>query len=63
MHLEVDRGACKGYGNCLVNAEDYIDLDDEDIAIPLRDQIDPADLLRVTSAAESCPVAALRIAS
>jgi ferredoxin len=61
VHVKVDRSACRGYGNCVVNAEDYLDLDDDDIAVPLQDSIKTEDSSRVSAAVDSCPVAALKV--
>jgi ferredoxin len=61
MRVAVDRAACRGHGNCLVHAADYFDLGDDDVAVTLRDVVPDGDAERVTSAVDSCPMAALTI--
>ncbi|CAN5222563.1 hypothetical protein BH11ACT7_BH11ACT7_03280 [soil metagenome] len=63
MHVEIDRVACRGHGNCLVNAADYFDLDDDDVVISLRDGVGIEDVTRISVAVDSCPVAALKVVS
>ncbi len=59
--LEADLAACQGYANCVVGADDYFDLDDDGKVVMLRLEVPDADLARVTAAARSCPVSALRV--
>ncbi|MFG0211408.1 ferredoxin, partial [Streptococcus suis] len=51
----------QGYANCIMAAGDYFDLDDDGVVILLRTEVDEADRKRVTEAANSCPVSALRV--
>ncbi len=59
--VRVDRGLCEGYANCVFNADDVFDLDEDDLVVVLQQTIDESDRARVTAAAESCPVAALTV--
>ncbi len=59
--ITADPGACQGYGNCLTNASDVFDMDDDGVVIVLRDTVDEADRVRVEEAARSCPVNALTV--
>ena len=59
--VKADLGLCHGYANCIMAAGDYFDLDDDGVVILLRTEVDEADRKRVTEAANSCPVSALRV--
>lgn len=52
---------CQGYGNCITNAPDVFDIDDDGKVVVLLDIIDDADRTRVQEAARSCPVNALTV--
>ncbi|MFF0450319.1 ferredoxin [Streptomyces sp. NPDC004609] len=54
-------GACQGYANCVVGADDYYDIDDDGIVVVLRAEVPEADRKRVEEAARSCPVSALEV--
>lgn len=57
--LKADLGACQGYANCVVAADDYFDLDDDGLVAILRRDVAEADRSRVEAAVRSCPVGAL----
>lgn len=62
MHVTVATDTCQAYGNCLLEAPDVFDLDDEaGVAVVL--QAHPAEDLRtaVEAAVRSCPVQALTL--
>jgi ferredoxin len=59
--ITADPGTCQGYGNCLTNASDVFDIDDDGVVVVLRDTVDEADRPRVEEAVRSCPVDALRV--
>lgn len=59
--VKADLGACQGYANCVVGAEDVFDIDDDGIVVLLKTTIPDADRTRVDEAARSCPVSALVI--
>ncbi len=57
--IKADLGACQGYANCVVGAEDYFDIDDDGLVVTLKAEVTDADRKRVEEAARSCPVSAL----
>jgi len=62
MHVTVATDTCQAYGNCLLEAPDVFDLDDEaGVAVVL--QAHPREDLRsaVEAAVRSCPVQALTL--
>ena len=70
--VRVDRSTCQGYGNCVMKAPDYFDLDDDGLVFLLRPgaemngheqtgDVEPYDFVRVEEAVKSCPVDALSI--
>jgi len=72
LTVKVDRDVCQGYGNCIMKAPQYFDLDDDGLVFlkrpgvdpnePIqRSEIDPDDRERVEDAVNSCPVSALMI--
>ena len=72
LTVKVDRSACQGYGNCIMKAPQYFDLDDDGLVFLKRPgvdsseliqtaEIDPDDRDRVEDAVNSCPVSALTI--
>lgn len=59
--IKADLGACQGYANCVVGAEDYFDIDDDGKVVMLRLEVPETDRKRVEEAARSCPVSALLV--
>ncbi|GAA4994929.1 ferredoxin [Streptomyces sp. NBC_00873] len=59
--IRADLGACQGYANCVVGADDYFDIDDDGIVVVLKAEVPDADRKRVEEAARSCPVSALKV--
>lgn len=57
--IAIQPGVCQGYANCVVNAPDYFDLSDDGEVVLLEASVPEADMIRVTEAVGSCPVAAL----
>lgn len=57
--VKADLGACQGYANCVVGAEDVFDLDDDGVVVLLTTHVEESDRVRVETAAKSCPVSAL----
>ncbi|HWJ65262.1 MAG TPA: ferredoxin [Nocardioides sp.] len=57
--LVADFGACQGYANCVVAADDVYDIDDDGIVVLLKMTVPEDDRARVEEAARSCPVSAL----
>lgn len=53
-------GKCIGAGNCVEQADDYFDQDDDTaLVILLKEHVPAADRARIQRAANVCPVAAL----
>lgn len=59
--IRADRGLCQGYANCVLEAEDVFDVDDEGTVVLLREEIPEAERTRVETAVRSCPASALMI--
>jgi ferredoxin len=60
--VHLDRRVCQAYGNCVLEAADYFDLDeDENLGVVLKDVVVPTDEGRVLAAARSCPVQAIEM--
>ena len=59
--VKADLGACQGYANCVVGAEDVFDIDDDGVVVLLRTTVADGDRNRVEEAARSCPVSALAV--
>jgi ferredoxin len=57
--ISIVPGKCIGAGNCVEQAEDYFDQDDEAIVIVLNDRVPASDRARIRSAVNVCPVAAI----
>ncbi len=60
--ITADSAACQGYGNCITNASDVFDIDDDGVVVVLKNTVNEADRARVEEAARSCPVDALTVA-
>lgn len=72
LTVKADRSACQGYGNCVMKAPGYFDIDDDGLVF-LRRQgadpgavrqtaaVDPQDRRTVEDAVASCPVSALSL--
>jgi ferredoxin len=62
MRVVVDLDECQGYANCVVEAPDLFDLDDETgKAIVLVDLVEPNQEDDARSAVANCPVTAIAI--
>lgn len=72
LTVKADRNTCQGYGNCVMKAPKYFDLDDDGLVFLKRPGVDPTELVqtaeidaddleRVEDAVNSCPVSALTI--
>lgn len=59
--ITVDRAACEGYGNCVQAAPSMFDLDDDDVVVLLRDELEQDSVGQAEEAALACPVRAIRI--
>jgi len=65
MKLIADQDRCEGHGICVNQAPTLLELDDDDIVVVLDPgaELGEADESAARIAAESCPVAALRVAA
>jgi ferredoxin len=63
MKIVADRGRCEGHGVCVNQAPQLLDLDDDDIVVVLDagEELEEEHLAQARVAAESCPVAALKV--
>ena len=61
LSVTVEHGVCQGYGNCVIEAPDVFDLDNEGLVVVLNPEVDDAQAAVVTAAVGSCPVKALTI--
>ena len=62
MRIELELDSCLGYGNCVIEAPDMFDFDEDlNVAVLLVDE-PSADQLEVAQrAVQACPAAALRL--
>lgn len=59
--VKADLSVCQGYANCVVDAPDVFDIDDDGIVVILRATVGDHERARVEGAANSCPVSALSV--
>jgi ferredoxin len=62
MRIEVDCARCEGNGQCVVDAPDVFDLDEDDNLIVFTYDPPPEHWAQVEAAVRSCPKRALAIA-
>ena len=53
--IVIDRDRCQGHARCISVAPDLFDLDDDGFAMPLRAEVDGADLAVLERAVSWCP--------
>lgn len=62
MRIELDLDSCLGYGNCVVEAPELFDFDeDRNVAVVLVEQPSDDQLEDARRAVQVCPAAALRL--
>lgn len=62
MNVSVDQSVCREYANCIIEAPDVFDLDEETgKAVALVVEPAPAQHEEVRAAAASCPVRAITL--
>jgi 3-phenylpropionate/trans-cinnamate dioxygenase ferredoxin reductase subunit len=59
--VKADAGLCQGYANCIVDAGEVFDLDDEGLVIVLKPTIGEDERAEVEQAIANCPVSALSL--
>ena len=63
MRIDLDRGLCLGYGNCVMEAPEIFDLDEQtNQAVIDEHAAATGDPERAYAAARACPAGALRVA-
>ena len=62
MKVSVDPSVCQAYANCIVEAPEVFDLDDENgKVVALVAEADPGQVEYVRAAAVACPVRAITL--
>lgn len=61
MRIEVDRDTCQGLGMCEAMADDFFELDDDDVMTILDEHPDESQRPHVNAAVQACPVLALTL--
>jgi ferredoxin len=62
MKIHLDLSLCQGYGNCVMEAPQEFDLDEQSgTAVLLREEVDDEARNRVEAAALVCPMQAISI--
>ncbi len=62
MKITIDYDTCELHGDCILEAPEVFDIDDDaDVVVLLDDSPEPALREKVQSAARKCPVAAIRV--
>ena len=59
--IESDTDVCQGFANCVMNAPDLFDLDDEDTVVVLKREVGDDEFAYADQAVRSCPVEALSL--
>jgi ferredoxin len=59
--VKADAGLCQGYANCIMDAGEVFDLDDEGLVVVLKPVIGADERSLVEQAIVNCPVAALSL--
>lgn len=59
--VKADAGRCQGHANCIVEAGEVFDLDDEGLVVVLQERIGEAQREDVERAIASCPEQALSL--
>lgn len=60
--LALDAGKCQGYANCLIEAPEIWDFDEDTDTAVLRNEFPSAELRdKAEAAARGCPAAAIRL--
>lgn len=61
FRVSVDRGLCRGHGQCELIAPQVFEIDDENIAVVLADSFEDNLLASVEDSQMRCPEAAILI--
>ena len=60
MRFTVDRDRCIGAGNCVMNAPELFDQDDDGLVVVLEAEVPPEHADAAARAVANCPSGALR---
>jgi ferredoxin len=58
-----DGGLCQGYANCIMDAGEIFDLDEDGLVVVLKVEISEDERALVETAIANCPVSALSLAA
>jgi ferredoxin len=61
MRISVDTGRCVGAGQCVLNAPEFFDQDDDAIVLVLSHAPEESARKTVSQAAEMCPSGAITV--
>ncbi|CAM5538397.1 MULTISPECIES: ferredoxin [Streptomyces] len=61
MRVTVDKEQCVGAGQCVLNAPDVFDQDDDGVVVLLREEPDGQDREAVRTAGDLCPSASVTV--
>ena len=59
--IKADLSVCQGFANCVMNAADLFELDDDDMVVVLKEEITEDERAHAEQAVRSCPVNALSL--
>jgi ferredoxin len=59
--IKADLDVCPGFGTCVMNAPDLFELDDDDMVVVLKEDVDADGFAHADVAVRSCPVGALTL--
>jgi len=57
-----DGGLCQGHANCIMDAGEIFDLDEDGLVVVLKEEITEDERAQVETAIANCPVSALSLA-
>ena len=61
FRLSADFEVCQGFANCVMNAPDLFDIDENDVVVLLVTEVGEDGRAHAEQAVRSCPVSALTI--
>lgn len=56
-----DGGLCQGHANCIMDAGEIFDLDEDGLVVVLKEEITEDERAQVETAIANCPVSALSL--
>jgi len=61
LRIKADLNVCQGFANCVMNAADLFDIDENDVVVVLKEEISEEERAHAEQAVRSCPVTALTL--